>query len=155
MTYGRRGVFQKVFPSSLTPQDLVFTSRFYHKIKRKGGEFDRCKVRLVVKVQNMRRKGEDGVGNYDDTFSPVPNTSGFHTILTWLLNSICYLSCVHRSRRHFLRLLFRENCCPEMAAMARCICFHLQDTMKLLSVCIASSTHFAACHLRPEPGILQ
>jgi len=33
----RRGVFQKVLRSSPTPQDRVFTSRFYYKIKRKGG----------------------------------------------------------------------------------------------------------------------
>jgi len=30
----------------------------------------------------MRRKGEDGVGDYDDTFSPVPAASGFRTILS-------------------------------------------------------------------------
>ena len=60
----RRGVFQKVLRSSLTPQDRVFTSRFHYKIKRKGGEFDKCEVRLVVQGQHMRRKGEDGVGDY-------------------------------------------------------------------------------------------
>jgi len=30
----------------------------------------------------MRRKGEDGVGNYHDAFSPVPAASGFRTILS-------------------------------------------------------------------------
>jgi len=40
----RRGVFQKILCLSLTPQDRVFTSRFHYKIKRKGGEFDKCKV---------------------------------------------------------------------------------------------------------------
>ena len=30
----------------------------------------------------MRRKGEDGVGDYDDAFSPVPVASGFRTILS-------------------------------------------------------------------------
>jgi len=39
----RRGVFQKVLRSSLTPQDRVFTSRFHYKIKRKGG------VSIIVK----------------------------------------------------------------------------------------------------------
>ena len=78
----RRGVFQKVLRSSLTPQDRVFTSRFHYKIKRKGGEFDKCKVRLVVQGQHMRRKGEDSVGDYDDAFSPVPAASGFRTILS-------------------------------------------------------------------------
>jgi hypothetical protein len=78
----RRGVFQRVLRSSLTPQDCVFSSRFHYKIKRKGGEFDKCKVRLVVQGQHMRRKGEDGVGDYDDAFSPVPAASGFRTILS-------------------------------------------------------------------------
>ena len=78
----RRGVFQKVLRSSLTPQDRVLTSRFHHEIKRKGGEFDQCKVRLVVQGQHVRRKGGDGVGDYDDAFSVVPAASGFRTILT-------------------------------------------------------------------------
>ena len=30
----------------------------------------------------MKRKGADGVGNYDDAFSPVPAASGFRTILS-------------------------------------------------------------------------
>jgi len=77
----RRGVFQKVLCLSLTPQDRVFTSRFHYKIKREGGGFDECKVRLVVQGQHMRRKGEDGVGDYDDAFSPVPAASKFRTIL--------------------------------------------------------------------------
>jgi len=78
----RRGVFQKVLRSSLTPQDRVFTNRFHYKIKRKGGEFDKFKVHLVVQGQHMRRKGEDCVGDYDDAFSPVPAASGFRTILS-------------------------------------------------------------------------
>jgi len=78
----RRGVFQKVLRSSLTPQDRFFTSRFHYKIKQKGGEFDKCKVRLVVRGQHMRRKGEDCVGDYDDAFSPVPAASRFRTILS-------------------------------------------------------------------------
>ena len=45
-----RGVFQKVLRTSLTPQDKVFSTRFHYKIKQKGGEFDRCKVRLLYKV---------------------------------------------------------------------------------------------------------
>ena len=50
----RRGVFQKVLSSSITLQDRVFTSCFHYTIKRKGGEFDKCKVRLVVQGQHMR-----------------------------------------------------------------------------------------------------
>jgi len=78
-----RGVFQKVLCSSLTPQDLVFTSCLHYKIKRKGGEFDQCKVRLVAQGQHMRRKGEDSVSDYNDAFSPVPGASRFRTILSF------------------------------------------------------------------------
>jgi len=78
----RRDVFQKVLRSSLTPQDHVFTSRFFYKIERKGGKFDKCKVHLVVQGQHMRWKGEDDVSDCDDAFSPVQAASGFHTILS-------------------------------------------------------------------------
>jgi len=78
----RRGVSQKVLRSSLTPQDRVFTSRFHYKIKGNGGEFEKCKVHLVVQGQHKRRKGEDGVGDYDDAFSHVPAVSRFRTILS-------------------------------------------------------------------------
>jgi len=78
----RRGVFQKVLRSSPTLQDRVFTSRFNYKIKQKGAEFNKCKVRLAVQGQHMRRKGEDSVGDYDDAFSPVPAASGSCTILS-------------------------------------------------------------------------
>ena len=74
----RRAVFQKVLCSSRTPQDRVFTSRFHYKIKRKGREFTKCEVRLVV----QGRKGEDSLGDYDDAFSPVPTASGFLTIFS-------------------------------------------------------------------------
>ena len=48
----------------------------------KGGEFDKCKVRLVVQGQHMKRQCADGVGDYDDAFCPVPAASGFRTILS-------------------------------------------------------------------------
>ena len=76
----RRGVFHKSLHSSLTLQDRVFKSCY--KIKRKGGEFDKYKVRLVVQGQHMHRKGADGVSDYDETSSPVPAASGFRTILS-------------------------------------------------------------------------
>jgi len=49
-----RGVFQKVLRTSLTPQDRVFSTRFHYKIKRKGGEADKFKIRLVVQDQHMK-----------------------------------------------------------------------------------------------------
>ena len=77
-----RDVFQKVLRTFLTPQDRVFSTRFYYTINRKGGEFDKCKVRLVVQGQQMKRKGADGVCDYDDALSPVRAASGFRTILS-------------------------------------------------------------------------
>jgi len=77
----RRGIFQKVLRSSLTLQDRVVTSRFYYKIKRKEGGFDRCTVRLVGQGQHMRRKGEDDVGDSNDAFSPVLAARGRYICL--------------------------------------------------------------------------
>jgi len=76
------GVFQKVLHTFLDPQDKVLSTRFHHKIKRKCGAFDKCKVRLVVQGQDMNWKNADGVGDYQDTFSPAPAASGFWTILS-------------------------------------------------------------------------
>ena len=51
-----RGVFQKVLRTSLTPQDKVFCTRFHHKIKRKGGEYDKYKFDLLYKVNTWNEK---------------------------------------------------------------------------------------------------
>jgi len=143
----RCGVFQKVLRSSLTPQDRVFTSRFNFKIKRKGGEFDKCKVRLVVQRQHMRRKGEDSVDNYNDAFSPVPALADSAPFSVWQHNKTCSLTTLI-----FLRPLFRVNYCPETVTIARFIFLYHQDMTKILSTCIASLSHFTACPLQPELG---
>ena len=67
----------------LTPltMEKIFSTRFHYKIKRKDGQFEKCKVRLVIQGQHMRRKDDTGVGDFEDTFSPVPHASGFRTIL--------------------------------------------------------------------------
>jgi hypothetical protein len=62
-------------------QDKVFSTRFHYKIKRKQGQFEKCKVRLVVQGQHMHRKDDQGRGDFEDAFSPVPHASGFRTIL--------------------------------------------------------------------------
>jgi hypothetical protein len=78
----RRKCWVKVIHSSLTPQDKVFSTRFHYKIKRKDGQFDKCKVRLVIQGQHMCRKEDTGVGDFEDAFSPVPHASGLGTILS-------------------------------------------------------------------------
>ena len=121
----------------LTPQDHVFTSRFHYKIKRKGGEFDKCKVRLVVQGQHMRRKGEDGVGDYDDAFSPVLATSGFRTILSLATQPNMFTDHVDVSQA-FMFLRPKVNYCP--VTMARFTFLHRQDMPKILSTRIAHLT---------------
>jgi len=56
----RRKWWIRVHRSTLTAQDKVFSTRFHYKIKRKHGEFEKCKVRLVVQGQHMHRKDEQG-----------------------------------------------------------------------------------------------
>ena len=75
-------VLKPVKRSSLKPEDKVFSTRFHYKIKRKNGKFDKCKVRLVVQGQHMRKRDANGVGDFDDAFSPVPHASGFRLILS-------------------------------------------------------------------------
>ena len=64
-------ILKPVKRSSLRSEDKVFGARFHYKIKRKNGKFDKCKVRLVVQGQHMRKCDSDGVGDFDDAFSPV------------------------------------------------------------------------------------
>ena len=60
----------------MSPRDFIC------KIKHKYGQFDKCKVRLVIQGQHMRRKDDTGAGDFEDAFSPVPHASGFRTILS-------------------------------------------------------------------------
>jgi hypothetical protein len=77
----RRKCWTRVHRSTLTAQDKVFSTRFHYKIKRKHRKFEKFKVRLVVQGQHMHRKDEQGRGDFDDAFSPVPHASGFRMIL--------------------------------------------------------------------------
>ena len=129
----RHVVFQKVLRSSLTPQDRVFTSCFRYKIKRKGGEFDKRKVRLVVQGQHMRQKVET-VSAITMTLSALYRLlADFATFLIWQHNKTCSWT-----TSIFLRPLFKVNYCPETVTMARFIFLHCQDMTKILSTCIAS-----------------
>jgi len=106
-----REVFQKVLRTSFTPQDRVFITRFNYTIKRKGGEFDKCKVRLVVQGQHMKRKGADGVGDYDDAFMCLLlAVSALFSVLP--PNSTCLLI-----MSTFLKTLYKVNCYPGTVSM--------------------------------------
>ena len=88
--------------STLTAQDKVFSTRFHYKIKRLNGEFDKCKVGLVVRGQHMHRRDADGKGDYDDAFSPVPHASGFRTIFSLATASDMHLASVDISQAFVL-----------------------------------------------------
>jgi len=60
-------------------QGLEYPFPLQDSAERGGGAFDKCKVHLVVQGQRTKRKGADGVGDYDDAFSLVPAASGFRT----------------------------------------------------------------------------
>jgi len=130
-----RGVFQTVLRTSLCPQDEVFSTRFHYKIKRKGGEFDKCKVRLVVRGQHMKQENADGVGNYDDNFSPVPAASGFRTILSLATQLDMFTDHVDISQAFVQGELLprdKHNC------NVSCVTYPPHMAMrKLLSTCIA------------------
>ena len=123
----RCGVFQKELCSLPTPQDRVFTSCFHYKIKRKGKEFGKYKVRLVVQGQHTHTRAEKAktVSAISTTLSalylPQPDSARFSV---WLHNEIFSMI-----TSIFLKLSFEENYCQETAIMARCIFLHLRDTM--------------------------
>jgi len=143
----RRGVFQKVFRSSLSPQDCVFTGHFHYKRKRKGGEFDKCKVHLVVQGQHMRRKGEDSVSDYNDAFSPELAVSGFCTILSLATQQNMFTDHVDISQAFVQGELLAGD-----GHNGKVYISSLQDMTKILFTCIASLSHFTACPLQPELG---
>ena len=77
----KRKVWKAVKRSSLTPEDHIFATRFHYKIKRKNGAFERCKVRLVVQGQHMKKKDASGSGDFEDSFNSVPHASGLRLML--------------------------------------------------------------------------
>ena len=110
-------------------------------------EFDKCKVRLVVQGQHMRRKGEDGVSDYDDAFNPVPAASGFCIILSLATQQNMFTDHVDIFQASVQGALL-----PRDVTMERCIFLDLWDMMKILSICIACLSHLTACPLQPELG---
>ncbi len=77
----KRKVWERVLRSTLLPSDTIFQTRFHYKIKRKGGKFEKCKVRLVVRGDRMTKKDDSGVGDFEDAFSSVPHASGLRLLL--------------------------------------------------------------------------
>jgi hypothetical protein len=75
----KRKVWQAVKRSSLTADDHIFATRFHFKVKK--WRFERCKVRLVVQGQHMKKKDPSGSGDFDDSFSSVPHASGLRLML--------------------------------------------------------------------------
>ncbi len=71
--------------SSLNPEDHIFATRFHYKIKSKNGAFERCKVRLVVQGQHMKKKDASCSDDFEDTISSVPHSSGLHLMLVLVI----------------------------------------------------------------------
>jgi hypothetical protein len=67
--------------AGLTFFHTIFQTRFHYKIKRKGGKFEKCKVRLVVRGDRMTKKDDSGFGDFEDAFSSVPDASGLRLLL--------------------------------------------------------------------------
>jgi hypothetical protein len=72
----KRKVWDHVLRSTLLPSDTIFQTCFHYKIKLKGGKFEKCKVRLVVRGDRMTKKDESGIGDFEDVFNRVPHVSG-------------------------------------------------------------------------------
>ncbi len=49
----KRKDWDRVLRSTLLPSDTIFQTRFHYKIKRKGGNFEKCKVRLVTESSEV------------------------------------------------------------------------------------------------------
>ena len=82
----RRKCWVKVLRSSLTPQDKIFSTRFHYKIKRKDGQFEKCKVRLVIQGQHMRRKDDTGLGDFEGRKTYTDDIPGPSFGMTYSLN---------------------------------------------------------------------
>jgi hypothetical protein len=61
------------------------------EIKGKNGEFERCKVRLVVQGQMMMKKDATDSGDFEDSFSSARHASGLRIMLALALQLLAIL----------------------------------------------------------------
>ena len=97
--------------------------------------------------QDVRRKGEDGVGDYDDAFSPVPAVRGFRTILILVTQQNMFTDHVDVSQA-----FVQGELLPGDGHNGKVYISSLPGYDEDLSMCIASLSHFTACPLQPELG---
>ena len=121
-------------------------------IERKQGKFEKCKVRLVVQGQHMHRKDEQGRGDFEDAFSPVPHASGFRMILALATQNNMHCDHVDISQQS-VRHSFKVICSRETAIMGRFISLVLQVTMRTLIMSISCADLFTVCQVPLELGI--
>jgi len=86
-------------PRKIVPSRAVSITR----LNEKGGNRQVQSTPSCARA-HMRRKGEDGVGNYDNAFVPVPAAVDSARFSVWLHNKISLLIA-----SIFLRLSFREK----------------------------------------------
>ena len=82
----KRKVWDRVIRSTLFPSDTIFQTRFHYKIKRKGGKFEKCKVRLVVRGDRMTKKDESDICDFEDAYRMLAVSTCFSLSLR---NTIC------------------------------------------------------------------
>jgi len=107
----------------------------------RGGNSISVKCTWLCKGNACAKKVKTVVVITTTLTGPYWLTADSEPFSVWLHNKTCPLITLI-----FLRLLFRENYCPETVTMERCKLLHLQDMMnlKILSLCIACLSHFTA-----------
>jgi hypothetical protein len=143
----RRKVWERVLRSSLQSYDKVFATRFHYKIKRKGGKFDKLKVRLVIQGQHMRLKDDAGKGDYTDAVNPVPHASVLRILLAIATVTICSLI-TSISLKPLPKVTYNRA----MAIWAIYTSLLRRVFLRIRHIVIASSSLFMVCPVQPVLG---
>jgi hypothetical protein len=110
----KRKVWDRVLRSTLLPSDTIFQTRFHYKIKRKGGKFEKCKVRLVFRGDRGQRRMNLALVILKTLSAAYRTLVVCACFLLSLRNTICVpITWI------FLMLLHRANCSTVMAKTER------------------------------------
>jgi hypothetical protein len=149
-----RGVFQNILDTFLTPEDEFFSNCFHYKIKRKGGQFDNCKVwpsESLCKVNPSNAKALK-VSAIMTTLSVKYLLQAVFVQFSVLLLNLTHLLMMSISPRSSHKVTFyQEKVTIDLYA------FLLHRDMKrtLDTLFIISSSHFTECRQPPERGTVR